>query len=213
MKEIIKVEIKENDSTRQLKSGDKMYFSPTTSTALFNQIGVISDMKDGFCTMDSQLFYEKVPYHVIGQGTELNIYKKWKREELISTGNVVSRYFEQIKKDDWKIEKELTEDNSKTVTTNILFSDKEKKFLELGLKPLSMEDKWFLYFGEDILHGIRSWTGQEVFQCYFKVHDNQWTIDKLIVSDDWIEPIQAKKNTVESLIKSQLLTKEKLGME
>jgi hypothetical protein len=213
MKEIIKVKIKENDSTRQFKIGDKVYFSPTTSTALFNQIGVISNMKDGLCTMDSQLFCEDVPYNVIGQGTELNIYKKWKREELMSTGNVVSRYFEPTKKEDWKIEKELTEDNSKAVTTNILFSDKEKKFLELGLKPLSMDDKWFFYFDENILHGIRSWTGQEVFQCHFKVNGNQWTIDKLIVSDDWNEPIQAKKNIVESLIKSQLSTKDKLGIE
>lgn len=213
MKEIIKVKTKENDSTRQLKSGDKMYFSPTTSTALFNQIGVISDMKDGFCTMDSQLFCENVSYNVIGQGTELNIYKKWKREELISTGNVVSRYFEPTKKEDWKIEKELTEGNSKTVTTNILLSDKEKKFLELGLKPLSMDDKWFFYFDENILHGIRSWTGQEVFLCYFKVTGNDWTIDKLIISDDWNEPIQSKKSTVESLIKSRLSVKHKLGLE
>jgi hypothetical protein len=167
MKEIIKIRIRENDSARELKIGDKMLFSPITSTALFNQMALISDRSDGFCTMDSQLFYENVSYKDIGQGTELNIYKKFKREELMATGDVVSRHFEQIQKGDWKIEKELIEGNPESIATSILLSDEDKKFIELGLKPLSMDDRWFFYSADNTLHGIRSWTGLEVFKCRF----------------------------------------------
>jgi hypothetical protein len=213
MKEIIEFKIKENDFTQQLQSGDKLYFSPAVSTGLFNHIGIIKDKVVERCVVESQLFYENVSYNYIGQATQVNIYRKFKREEAISTGSIVSRYFEQVEKGDWKIEQELSEDNSKSITANILLSEKEKSFIEFGLKPLSMDDKWFLYFTNTKLHGIRSWTGQEVFQCHFEARDTQWVINKIQISDDWNETIEVKKSIIESLIKARLTVMKNLDLD
>jgi hypothetical protein len=213
MKEVIELKIEENESTRQLKSGDEIYFSPASSKALYNQIGVIKHLSGQLCVIDSQLFCEQVSYSVIGQGTKLNLYREFKKEELISIGSVTTRYFEQVKKGDWKIEKELASNTSKTVVSNIILSDKGKDFLVLGLKPLSMDDKWFLYFDNNILHGIRSWTGHEVFKCHFNFHNTQWTINRVEISDDWLETLETKMSTIESLIKTRLSTMTKLEVE
>ena len=40
--------------------------------------------------------------------------------------------------------------------------------LKKGLFPKRMEDKWFIYYSDDSLHFVRSWTGSTIYILRFK---------------------------------------------
>ena len=44
------------------------------------------------------------------------------------------------------------------------FSAAELALLQLGLIPQDMDDRWFIYLADNVLHFHRSWTGCEIFQ-------------------------------------------------
>ena len=48
------------------------------------------------------------------------------------------------------------------------FSHSEMARLKQGLIPSEMEDKWFIYFENDVLYFHRSWTGFGAFQVHFE---------------------------------------------
>ena len=41
-----------------------------------------------------------------------------------------------------------------------------------GFKPLSMDDKWFFFAEDGIVHMHRSWTGEEIFSFQIRPHDD-----------------------------------------
>lgn len=43
------------------------------------------------------------------------------------------------------------------------FSPEETEILVRGIVPLGMEDHWFIFEEDDVLHLYRSWTGHELF--------------------------------------------------
>ncbi len=45
-----------------------------------------------------------------------------------------------------------------------LFSQTEIDLIKLGFAPREMQDKWFIYFENDVLHFHRSWTGYCIYQ-------------------------------------------------
>ncbi len=47
---------------------------------------------------------------------------------------------------------------------NRFFTKPQSALLKLGFVPLTMEDKWFIYFENAILHFHRSWTGACIYQ-------------------------------------------------
>lgn len=56
----------------------------------------------------------------------------------------------------------------------------------IGSIPQEMEDKWFIYQEGNGIHFHRSWTGLQVWKCYFRPLDsgNQWQIYKVIACRD-----------------------------
>lgn len=48
-----------------------------------------------------------------------------------------------------------------------LFSKDESALLKLGFMPHEMEDKWFIYFEDNVLYFHRSWTGNCIYQVFF----------------------------------------------
>jgi hypothetical protein len=53
-----------------------------------------------------------------------------------------------------------------TVLLNRTFAKDRATLLKLGFLPLTMEDKWFIYFENNTLHFHRSWTGVCIYQVF-----------------------------------------------
>jgi hypothetical protein len=51
------------------------------------------------------------------------------------------------------------------------FSAPEFALLRRGLLPQDMDDKWFIYCQNNVLHFHRSWTGHEIYQLGFDTSD------------------------------------------
>ena len=43
-----------------------------------------------------------------------------------------------------------------------------------GLVPTEMEEKWFIFYEDGVLHCHRSWTGICIFRVHFKLCDSGW---------------------------------------
>ncbi len=61
-----------------------------------------------------------------------------------------------------------------------LFSQAEIDLIKLGFAPREMQDKWFLYFENDVLYFHRSWTGY----CIYQVSLTGLRITQAIVNRD-----------------------------
>lgn len=46
----------------------------------------------------------------------------------------------------------------------LVFTAEEFSLIQIGLIPQGMDEKWFIYFADDVLHFHRSWTGNEIYQ-------------------------------------------------
>ena len=66
-----------------------------------------------------------------------------------------------IKKSDWKT-LDMPEENI-TFTMNLAFTEKDLHWLQEGVLPLSMEDKWFAYYENNQYYFHRSWTGYCIY--------------------------------------------------
>ena len=71
-----------------------------------------------------------------------------------------------VKRSDWKI-LPLPE-RFATILLNQTYFAEESDLIMAGFLPLEMEDKWFLFFENDILFCHRSWTGFCIYQVHFE---------------------------------------------
>ncbi len=54
------------------------------------------------------------------------------------------------------------------IELNIGFTHEQSNLIRLGFVPKVMEDKWFSYFKNNVLHQFRSWTGFCIDEIYFE---------------------------------------------
>ena len=59
-------------------------------------------------------------------------------------------------------------------STGHAFSDADMANLRCGLLPAEMEDKWFVYFEDGVLHLHRSWTGNFIYRVKFGQSLDGW---------------------------------------
>lgn len=64
------------------------------------------------------------------------------------------------------------------------FNTDELEQLTFGFIPSEMEDKWFVYFNNNVLYFHRSWTGQGVFQVHLSVNPQGANVEKAFASFD-----------------------------
>jgi len=75
------------------------------------------------------------------------------------------------------------------------FSIQELEAIKIGIIPQEMEDKWFIYFNDNIIHFHRSWTGMKVFEVHLNCSANDHaTISKCIVNRDSTEYSAVNEN-------------------
>ena len=78
----------------------------------------------------------------------------------------------------WKTE-EI--DVPRNISLKILFTERQFNIIKQGLIPKQMEDKWFIFFENNILYMHRSWTGYGMYRAEIIRNGNIYAIDELSV--------------------------------
>jgi hypothetical protein len=81
------------------------------------------------------------------------------RHQLVRLGHAIIRSM-PVRRDDVNA---TPMRSSRPLPYSRLLSSAEVEGLLEGFKPLSMDDKWFFFAEERILHVHRSWTGEEIY--------------------------------------------------
>ena len=160
---------------------------------------------------ETQAFYERIPLSETPKGTELEVFKDWRKQEKIADGVIRTRYFEPAKRSSWKVEKELNPTNSSNMDVNLTLNAKEKRMLEFGITPIQMEDKWFSFVEDNTIHQIRSWTGIEIFSAKIEeAEEGSWKIARISCTNDFDLKLHATKNEFINNMQRQISWMKKL---
>jgi hypothetical protein len=67
-----------------------------------------------------------------------------------------------------------------TIPINLTFNEAKYQKLILGLSAKEMENRWRIYFEDDTLCFLRSWTGYHVFDAKIQKEDNLYHIKEFL---------------------------------
>ena len=168
-------------------------------------IGRPVTINNGVLKLSTQMYYEGIPLSVMNTGVHVEFYKDYRKKEKFGEGTIASKYFVRAKKDDWKIEKEINNSKAVEVKVDLKLNKSEKAALELGILPLSMDDKWFGYCQENEFHFYRSWTGIEMIKGKLirsDSNENEWSIHQVYLSREWYKVSKGVKDPITDLLKS-----------
>jgi hypothetical protein len=74
--------------------------------------------------------------------------------------------------------------SSRPLAYSRMLSSAEVEGLLEGFKPLSMDDKWFFFAEEGVVHMHRSWTGEEIYSFRVsRLDDGTGEIGEVRVND------------------------------
>jgi hypothetical protein len=71
-----------------------------------------------------------------------------------------------------------------TVSLDRVFSKDEAALLKLGFLPQEMQDKWFIYFENNLLYFHRSWSGYCIYQAYCTQEGDTLSMTYALVNRD-----------------------------
>ena len=66
------------------------------------------------------------------------------------------------------------------IAIDLLFSEEQFQKIILGLSAKEMENRWRIYFEDDTLCFLRSWTGYHVFDAKIQKEDNLYHIREFL---------------------------------
>ena len=148
---------------------------------------------------------------VANKGTKVEIFVDMKKEQKVADGVVQSKFFEKAVSEDIEIKQRLNSDNSHKVEFPMEFSQKEKEFLEYGITPVDMGDKWFCYMENDVLYCFGIWTKKEIFQVRLtQTEDGKWVMNEFIAAITGEVPFFAQRSSFKFLINSQIKRMKKI---
>ncbi|MEO1260233.1 MAG: hypothetical protein AAFZ15_15665 [Bacteroidota bacterium] len=159
----------------------------------------------------TQGYHGGIPLNEVKPGIKMELFEDWKRDKKVADGIMKKRYFEKVTKQDWEITEEINPADCNIHNVEIPLSNEEKDCLELGNIPINMDDKWFIYVEDNIIHFFRSWTGIEVFQAeIIYVEKDKWIINELRFTKNPEFKWPNIKSLFENLIKYKILRVKKL---
>jgi hypothetical protein len=83
---------------------------------------------------------------------------------------------------DWKTEPLPAQRT--TLHIDRTYSAQEMKRIRQGLIPEAMEDKWFIFFEDDVLYLHRSWTGYCMYEAHLVKKGDGWRVDYVLANRD-----------------------------
>ncbi|MGB6369257.1 MAG: ADP-ribosylglycohydrolase family protein, partial [Thermoanaerobaculia bacterium] len=87
-----------------------------------------------------------------------------------------------VQADDW--ERKSKPEELESFPLDVFYPDEQFEEIRMGLCPLQMEDKWFVYYEEPWLYFYRSWTGMLVYQVRFEPATEGYRAVELVVNRD-----------------------------
>ena len=207
MKEYVELRVADTRLQNRINSlmGKQIHFSDTGKMKYGWYARVREWIGEDLLLLSAQLYYDGIKMSQFGPGLGLELYEDHKLSKRLGTARVHRRWYEAATKDSWKREGELSKEDSTSVQIEMEFSAAEKSWLELGMTPLQMEDKWFCYAEENRLHYYRSWTGIPWFQVQLSpISGDRWRIGEALVKADWDLTSEQKKKALVAQIESHL---------
>ncbi len=93
-----------------------------------------------------------------------------------------ARVDERVTRDQWKNEPLL--DPTPIPSPKRIWTADEMTRIRLGVLPVDMDDKWFIFMEDNQLHLHRSWTGHGIYEATFIKTDGGHRISKAVVTND-----------------------------
>jgi hypothetical protein len=88
----------------------------------------------------------------------------------------------KVTRADWHVELQPLE-NPQRLEFERRLSPAEAETLRLGIKPREMEDHWFVFEEDGVVHLVRSWTGIECFTLRLEpLADGEFAVTDVMVS-------------------------------
>ena len=81
---------------------------------------------------------------------------------------------EAVNRSEWKLHK-MPKPHA-TIRVSRHFSAREIEKIEMGFRPESMDDKWFIFYEKDSLHIHRSWTGYCIYVVHFEKKGRDYVV-------------------------------------
>ncbi|WP_338766921.1 hypothetical protein WAF17_04785 [Bernardetia sp. ABR2-2B] len=222
MREVIEMEITKflNDTTeKKILNTDLVSFDKKKlDISQFRHskyLGTPFFLEKDILKLSTQMYYEGIPLSEMNKNTQVILYKRSREKlELLAEGTVRSKYYISAEEDDWGLEEALDSNNCDRLDVKIKITQKEKEMLELGIIPLSMDDKWFQYCKDNRFSFIRSWTGIEIFrgQILPSKTENEWVLCNITSNKSFFMSMdkEEKENLLRDLIKYPISRKMKL---
>ena len=66
------------------------------------------------------------------------------------------------------------------IAIDLSFSEEQFQKIILGLSAKEMENRWRIYYEEDTLYFLRSWTGYCIFECKIHRENNRYFINEFL---------------------------------
>ncbi len=167
MREITEIKLSDdllNKKEELLQNRFIIFRQNSTDLSSIKSVGTYISLQKNILKLNTQMYYEHIPLSDMNKGTQVDFLNSFRNEDKLGQGVITAKYFIKATKEDWKIKNEISQTNSDEVLINFSINEIEKKALELGGTPLSMDDKWFYYCYDNAFHFYRSWTGTEVFK-------------------------------------------------
>jgi hypothetical protein len=116
-------------------------------------------------TFDVQYWWPIPPYMLLSEGTTVDVSAgpMLDRLQLLGQAIVTERWEVAATRSDWKTEPPNPDERLDLDYTRALTLP-EYRWLTLGKTPITMEDKWFIFFEDGSLYFHRSWIGFPVFE-------------------------------------------------
>jgi hypothetical protein len=75
-------------------------------------------------------------------------------------------------------------DQQVTLPIEQTYNRAEMARIRRGLIPHEMEDKWFIFYEDDVLYFHRSWTGFCVYEAEFAAQEDGFAVTRLVANRD-----------------------------
>jgi hypothetical protein len=109
------------------------------------------------------------------EGSTFELATNWGRD-IVGAATVVRRWFEPTMRTGWKDIERIPPELRKKIRFKRNISLAEFERLKLGITPLSMEDKWYVFYENEWLFVHRSWTGHGVFELHIEAHRDSYRV-------------------------------------